>query len=218
MFKKIFFLSLFLFYTFCGAAYGLEPDEIMDKVISKYGERAFSASFVQTTSFKSMDMTDTASGYIIFKPPYKMRWKYYTPEVQEVISDGKTLWIYNEKDNQVTTAKAENFFKNGRGGSFLTDIKNLRKNFEISLEGKVKNNVYRFRLLPLKENADISSVYLLISSASLDIVGISTYNAYDDENVLEFKNVKLLNDIPNSEFDFTIPRGAEVIRYEEGTE
>ncbi|MBW1615157.1 MAG: outer membrane lipoprotein chaperone LolA [Deltaproteobacteria bacterium] len=218
MLKKIFFLLLFLFYAFCGPIYALEPDQMLDKVISKYGERAFSASFIQTTTLKSMDMTDTASGYIIFKPPYKMRWKYYTPEVQEVISDGKTLWIHNEKDNQVTTGNAEDFFKNGRGGSFLTDIKNLRKNFEISSEGKVKNNVYRFKLLPSKENADISSVYLLISSASLDIVGISTYNAYDDENVLEFKNLKLLNDIPNSEFDFKIPKGAEVIRYQEGAE
>ncbi|MBW1650209.1 MAG: outer membrane lipoprotein carrier protein LolA [Deltaproteobacteria bacterium] len=218
MLKKIFFLSLFVFYAFCGAAFALDPDEMMDKVISKYGFRAFSASFVQTTSLKSMDMTDKASGYIIFKPPYKMCWKYYTPEVQEAVSDGKTFWIYNEKDNQVTTGKAEAFFKNGRGGSFLTDIKNLRKNFEITPEGKIKDNIYRFRLLPVKENPNISSVYLLISAKSLDIVGISTYNAYDDENSLEFKNVKLLNDIPDSEFDFIIPKGAEVIRYEEGAE
>jgi outer membrane lipoprotein carrier protein len=218
MLKKICFLLIFVFYTFCNAAFALDPNEMIDKVISKYASRAFTASFVQTTSLKSMDMTDMASGYLMFKSPYKMYWKYYTPEVQEVVSDGKIFWIYNKKDNQVTTGKAENFFKNGRGGSFLTDIKNLRKNFEITPEGKIKDKIYRFRLLPVKENLDISSVYLLISTASLDIVGISIYNAYDDENSLEFKNVKLSNDIPDSEFDFTIPKGAEVILYEEGGE
>ncbi len=216
MLKKIFFLLLVLFYTFCGAAFAIDSDEVLDKVISKYGSFAFSASFVQTTSLKEMEMTDKASGYIIFKPPYKMRWRYYTPEVQEVVSDSKSLWIYNEKDNQVTVGKSEDFFKSGRGGSFLTDIKNLRKNFKITPEGEIEENIYRFRLLPVSENPDISSIYLLISAKSFDIVGISTYNAYDDENSLEFKNVKLLNDIPNSEFDFVIPKGAEVIRYEEG--
>ena len=90
----------------------------------------------------------------------------------------------------------------------------MRKNFEIAPEGKTDDKTYRFRLIPIKESADISSIYLLISTASLDIVGISTYNAYDDENSLKFKNVKLLTDVPDSEFDFTIPKEAEVVRYE----
>jgi len=88
-------------------------NRILKGIEKHYGGRAFKASFFQESILKVMQITDTAEGHLIVRPPGKMRWEYTVPEPQSIISDGRTMWIYRPTDKQVMVGKAPEFFGGG---------------------------------------------------------------------------------------------------------
>ena len=117
---------------------GLTLDDIIKKVESRYAVSGFSAFFLQASTIKAMEITDSASGKAFFKHPDKMRWEYETPDRQTIITNGNTLWIYRPEDNQVMVGKAPCFFEDGKGFSFLSDMESVKKKFYILLEKKAE--------------------------------------------------------------------------------
>ncbi len=206
--KKLVILFFFLIFpTSVGAS---DIDNIIDNVVLRYAKRAFTASFTQSTTLKAMDMTDSASGFILFQNPNKMRWEYIYPEPQKIISNGKTLWIYVENDNQVMLGDASAFFRNGKGGSFLSDMNMLKENFYCSIED-ITDAAYRVKMVPKTENQDIEHATITVSKTNSEILNIATYNAFGDENIVEFDNIEFITTIDNSRFEFTVPDNAEVL-------
>ena len=74
-----------------------------------------------------MEITDRAAGKAFFKRPGKMRWEYETPDRQTIITDNETLWIFRPEYNQVMIGKAHYFLEFGKGFSFLSYIKIIKK-------------------------------------------------------------------------------------------
>ncbi|MBW1940299.1 MAG: outer membrane lipoprotein carrier protein LolA [Deltaproteobacteria bacterium] len=188
----------------------LTLDEIIDRVEERYNASGFFARFSQKSTLKAMEITDFASGSVLFKRPGMMRWEYEKPEIQEIITDGKTLWIFRREDNQVMIGKAASYFGDGKGGSFLSDIKLIRKKFRLSLEKKDNKN-YVLKLLPMEKKLDLSAIYLSISKKTFDIIQIVTYNSYGDETIIEFGNVQFKENIDDSKFKFEIPHNADIL-------
>ena len=108
-------------------------DQILEGMEKKYANSSFSARFLQQSTIKAMELTDSASGRVYISHPGKMRWEYEQPDRQIIITDGYKLWIYRPEDNQVMTGRAPEFFRDGKGASFLSDIKLLREKFDIVL-------------------------------------------------------------------------------------
>ena len=186
-------------------------DKIMDRVEKKYAVAGFSAGFVQESTLKAMDITDSASGKIMVKRPGKMRWEYEEPDVQMIITDGKDLWVYRPEDNQVMIGKFPSFFGDGKGASFLSDIKLIREKFDITMENTDRNNYYILKLLPVKKTYDLSYINLSISKKTFYVEEIVTYNLYGDETRIKLIDIKLLQNLEDSMFIFNIPYGTEVL-------
>jgi outer membrane lipoprotein carrier protein len=89
--------------------------KILDGLENRYAGPGFSAKFFQESMLKAMQISDTAEGKLTVKRPGKMRWEYTIPDVQTVVSDGRTMWIYRPADNQVMVGKAPSFFAGGKG-------------------------------------------------------------------------------------------------------
>jgi len=226
---KILFLLLFLF--FIGqivSAYqlpaktasmpddlSLSLDEIIAHVEKRYSVSGFSAQFFQTSTIKAMDIADTASGTAFFKRPGKMRWEYETPERQMIITDGNTLWVFRPDDNQVMIGKAPSFFQGGKGFSFLSDMKEIRQKFTMSLEKKGPEGFVVLKLLPKEKTVNIVEILLTISKATFDVVEIVTYNSYGDETRFVFTNIQFKQKMDDSLFHFKIPQGVEVLHLDE---
>lgn len=189
--------------------------EVMDGVEGRYLTTGFSARFVQISTIKAMDISDTATGKIFVKPPGKMRWVYESPDPQVIVSDGKSLWIYRPDDNQVMTGKSPSFFGNGKGAGFLSDIGMIRKKFKTSLEKAEDPDVYLLKLIPDKNSMEIASIYLYVAKKDFNLVRITTYNAYGDETRVDFFDIEF-DEAPNEElFKFVIPEGADVFGIED---
>ena len=190
-------------------------DKIIDKVEKKYIFAGFSACFVQESTLKAMDITDSASGKITVKRPGKMRWEYEKPDRQIIVTDGKDLWVYRPDDNQVMIGKFPSFFGDGKGASFLSDIKLIRQQFNITLENTDSNDYYILKLLPLNKTNDLSYINLSISKKTFYLEEIVTYNAYSDETRIKLIDIKLLENPDDSIFIFNIPYGTDVLKLDE---
>jgi outer membrane lipoprotein carrier protein len=228
-FNRILFLFLFLFFTgqlvpayqlpFKTASMpddlSISLDEIITRVEKHYSVSGFSAQFSQTSIIKAMDIADTASGTAFFKRPGKMRWEYETPERQMIITDGNTLWVFRPDDNQVMIGQSPSFFKGGKGFSFLSDMREIRQKFNISLEKKSLEGFFVLKLLPKEKTYGVVQIRLTISKATFDVVEIVTYNSYGDETRFVFSNIQFKQKIDDSLFHFNIPKDVEVLHLDE---
>ena len=189
--------------------------EIMDKVEKRYDVVDFSSYFVQESTLKAMDITDVASGSIFVKRPGMMRWEYDKPDRQTIITDGKKLWVYKPDDNQVMIGNAPDFFGDGKGAGFLSDMKLIREKFIVNFEKDKSDHDYVLKLLPKEQTVGITKIYLAISKITFKIKKIITLNEYDDETIIELINSKFNLNLDKSLFSFIVPEGTDVIMMDE---
>ncbi len=227
-FKEIFFLAVLSIMVFSQPVFSKENevqpptpavkprtlplDDILKRMESRYSSPGFSARFFQTSTLKAMDITETASGTMMVKRPGMMRWVYEKPDKQVIVTDGKQLWIHRPADNQVTVGSAPSFFGDGKGASFLSNIQSVRKTFNVTLEKMNASQEYVLKLVPIDKSYDLSSVLLVVSNDTFNIVEVVTYNSYEDETRIELNNIQIEQNIDDAQFKFAIPQGAEVVK------
>ena len=221
--RKTIFLSCAVM-LLCMIAWGVqfafaesEPalDRILEGMEKKYANSSFSATFLQESTLKAMEITDFASGKVYVRHPGKMRWEYEKPDKQIIITDGYELWIYRPEDNQVMTGAAPEFFRDGKGASFLSDIKLIRQKFDIELLEEEKSLFHELKLIPREKNMDVASIRLSVSMSRFTVMRVITYNFYGDETRIELLNSKFGVDLDEDLFSFKIPEGVDVLKIDE---
>jgi len=215
--RKIYYVALTVFLVlFAGGTAAGESVPDVDTLIAgiekRYAGTGFSARFDQESTLKAMDITDTASGGVWFRRPEMMRWEYETPERQVIVSDGVTLWIYRPEDNQVMLGDASAYFGDGRGASFLSDIRLVKMKFDVQLLDDESPDTHSVKMTPREKSHDLASVRLTIDKKTFDIVQVITANVYGDETRIRFNTFKYNQDLGASLFFFDIPKGVDVIR------
>jgi outer membrane lipoprotein carrier protein len=188
---------------------GLE--QLLDGIEKRYAGTGFTADFFQESMLKAMQITDTAEGRLIVQRPDKMRWEYSMPDIQIIITDGESMWIYRPADQQVMVGPAPEFFGRGKGAGFLSDIRQIRKSFKVALQQAENDAYHRLRLLPLKPMPELSEVILSVSKTDYRIDQVVTFNAYGDETRIVLTDYRFDMDPDDALFDFKIPEGVEVV-------
>lgn len=187
-------------------------DTIVAGVETRYNVPGFTADFDQESILKAMAVTDTASGRMMVRQPGKMRWEYLVPDPQTIITDGNDLWVYRPEENQVMVGKAPALFGGGKGAGFLSDIKTIRKNFQITLEPSDDLDLFRLKLVPNRSTVDLMALYLDIAQHTFDLIQITTVNVYGDETRIQLKNFDFNAAPPEALFRFEVPPGADVVQ------
>jgi outer membrane lipoprotein carrier protein len=185
-------------------------DKVIGGVEKRYQASGFTADFDQTSTIKAMDISDYAAGRVYFKRPGKMRWEYVTPEKQLILTDGKRLWIHRPEDNQVLIGKAPVYFGDGRGASFLADVKLIREKFDLSLEAEKDDNYHKLKLIPREKSLELTSIYLWVSKKTYEVIQISTFNSYEDETRIIMKNIQFQKALDDSLFRLKVPPKSDV--------
>jgi outer membrane lipoprotein carrier protein len=193
----------------------LSLEKILARLETRYAGSSFSADFNQESTIKAMDITDVASGKVYIKYPGMMRWEYETPDRRLYITDGRKLWVYLPADNQVQIGNAPEFFRDGKGASFLSDITLIRQKFDISLLTPPSDLFYELKLVPLEKTLDVTDIRLAISKNTFTVARVTTYNFSGDETRIDLLNSKFNLKLDDSLFSFKIPKGADVLQMDE---
>ncbi len=209
------FWMVFLAAQTAGAApLAPEVEKVVAGVEARYAVGGVTAGFTQTSTLEAMDVTDTAEGRLWIRRPGQMRWEYTAPEPQTIVSDGTRMWIYRPEDRQVMVGAAPSFFGEGKGAGFLSDIGQLRQQFDISLSPDSSDSRHRLILVPHRKQPDLVRVELEISPEQFTIEAITTFNAYGDKTRIDLHQVTFHDALDDALFHFEIPQGVEIMQME----
>ena len=107
---------------------------------------------------------------------------------------------------------APGYFGDGRGASFLSDMKLVRKHFKIGLEIVEAPMHHILKLVPVEKQVDLSEIYLSVNKREYIIEQIITYNAYRDKTVISLSRFEFNQQLDDDLFRFDIPDGVDVLR------
>lgn len=186
--------------------------ELLRRVQETYRCGGFQARFEQTSTLKAMDISDTASGRAYFLEPGRMRWEYVAPEPQQIITDGKRLWVYKPLENQVLTGDVSDLFGDGQGVSFLAAISSIQEKNQVNIDpDRTKTGYDTLRLVPDNKAADLEAIYFYVSRDSGLVEELETINVYGDMTRIQFFDIVLGDSMDSSLFSFVSPPDADVM-------
>ncbi len=173
--------------------------------------KTFQASFVQESYNKDLDMTNTSSGKLYLrKKPAEVRWNYDKPDTLVFLITGDYFLYYSEEDNQVIKRKASGDIMLQTPLSLLTGEGKISEKYIIE---KVKNGDSKtsFELRPKRDGENYKKLVLDVSGKEYTIKTITVIDENDNKTSVKFLNQLTNAPIKEGMFNFSIPKGAEVI-------
>jgi len=193
---------------------GLSADEIADRVQAFYDRtKTFRAGFRQRYTVAAYNKTKDSTGSVIFEKPGKMSWRY-TNNGNRVVSDGKTVRIYEKENKQMYEQPLEKS-QYPAALSFLTGTGSLRQSFKLSkLDPKTMGVEGGFVLLgePKDATPAYQKVFLYIDANTYQVRRVLLLDAQRNRNRFDFVNPEVNAKAAPGEFAFTPPAGTQVIR------
>src|SRR2546425_4236780 len=130
MVKVVTVLTLSLLVA-AGSASAQSLDDVVRDIESSYSRMTdLRAEFAHSAFNRSLNETVPAKGTVYLKKGGKLRWEFTEPTPQEIVSDGKKLWVYTPTLNQANVADAPEALA-GPAGSFLAGLGRLRTEFQV---------------------------------------------------------------------------------------
>ena len=212
--KKI-FLVISFFQLFVLKGYCVSSKFVIEKLHSVYDNvTTFKCSFVQYSFYKSANLLEEYHGTLYLKRPSFMRWDYTLPEVQSIISNGKKIWYYYPKENQVNVGKlSKNSNEMNLIFMILRGIGKIEDEFNYSLiQGKDNKNFYYLQLIPKNPAVLIRRIILTIDKKNFNICQTHIFYVNGDIVKLIIKNPEFNINLENSLFNFIPPPGVEVYK------
>lgn len=171
------------------------------------GGQAFFATFVQSVYGAEGELMRESTGEVSLSPPVKFRWDYATPFKQELVSNGETLWLYDEDLQQVTVRSAAQALANSPI-LLLTGEVSFEDEFAIRELGE-RDGLDWVELKPLDEEADFEAIYAALDSAGLRVLDMR--DKLGQSTQIQFENLQLSERLNPALFEFVVPAGVDVV-------
>lgn len=152
-----------------------------------------------------------AAGSAYFKKPNMIRWDFSRPEAQSIITDGRTMWIYEPQLKQVQVYDAALLDARLRMG-FFSDLRRLTEDFNVRA-GEPTECCHVLELEPKQGRAiDLRHLTLYISRDPMRVVEAKTVDLAGNETNIKFSSIKENTGLKEGLFKFSPPPGTKVIK------
>ncbi|MDE2088990.1 MAG: outer membrane lipoprotein chaperone LolA [Gammaproteobacteria bacterium] len=172
------------------------------------GLHGLRADFVQTLRDGKLNEVQRSSGTLALQRPGKFRWDYRKPYHQLIVADGHTLWIYDHGLEQVTERPLGKALGN-TPAMLLSSTEPLQKNFTVTDLGE-RNGLAWVELQPKAKDTGFTLIRLGFSTRTLKVMDL--VDSFGQVTHLSFSNVRRNPALSPSLFEFTPPKGADVIK------
>jgi outer membrane lipoprotein carrier protein len=175
--------------------------------------RDVSARFAQTTHAARLGTAPgkpaTSRGRVTLAKPGKMRWTYEEPEPSLVVSDGKTVWIYDPAFAEVQKLPAAEGFLTGAAAQFLLGAGDMRRDFKVAATSCEEDSA-ELELVP-RQPATYEKLFLHVDPRTGDVRQTRIVDLLGNVVVVEFSEQRFNLKPAESEFQFQAPEGVKVI-------
>jgi outer membrane lipoprotein carrier protein len=192
----------------------------------------FQVEFTQKSRIVSLDRIQLGQGRLAVKfapgpgavPMF--RWEYEQPTPQQIVSDGRVMWVYVPDNQQVIRSEIDPTAAARADDPliFLTGLGNLSRNFDISRGIPAKDEAGHFllNLLPKKPSPFIRELQVAVRREAVEallqgkgpVFPLGSATIIDPNNnstLIEFQKVRINQRLTAEHFRFTVPEGVEVI-------
>jgi len=202
-----------------GCTENMSADQIAARMEAKQESiKDFSATMVMTSSFAGETATTRAT--IMTKTPDKTRSEFIEPAELAgtvMVRNGSTMWTYDPAKNQVTKIELPDRGDEPFEMDYTSIVKDLMDENDISYKGTENvggRSAYVIEATPKDEYKRklISRTRVWVDRENWMLLGTEMYDADGNPMVkVEYRDVTFNTGIPDSEFIFEAPVGAEVV-------
>ena len=169
--------------------------------------KGISAQFTQDTYNAQGVVQQHNEGELKAQEPSRFYWKTAEPYPQEIITDGKTLWVYDPDLQQVTIKPFEENYSKTPAMLFAGNTRAITEQFAVEKSG----NGQAFRLLPKQGQGDLFESLEMSFEKGLP-VSMTIHDAMQQKTQIFFSGVTLNPALPDAQFHFEPPKGVEVLK------
>jgi outer membrane lipoprotein carrier protein len=143
-----------------------------------------------------------------------MSWKYDQPNGNRVVSDGRTLKVY-DRENQQMFEQPVDKSQYPAALAFLMGQGELTRSFTLRLLDPTTVKFEGGWVLegtPKDATPAYQKVLLYIDAATSQVRRVLILDAQGNRNRFDFNNPLVNTPVPNAEFNFTPPEGTQIVR------
>lgn len=173
------------------------------------------ADFTQVVTSPPKDgqaaRSKTSTGSFDFARPSRFRFDYRKPFQQTLVADGRTLWLYDADLNQVTARQQQAVLGSTPAALIAAapDLQALRQHFELKAAPD-RDGLHWVAATPRSKEGQLTSVRIGFRGDELSTLEI--LDSFGQKSVMTFHKLQVNVPIPAGTFDFTVPKGADVLR------
>jgi len=164
------------------------------------------ASFTQTVTSPDGTRKKESSGQFEFVRPNRFRFAYAKPFEQLIVADGHKVWLYDPDLNQVTVRPLSQAL--GATPAALLAGGALDKEFELEAL-PAADGLQWVQATPRVQGGSIQ--WLRVGFDGSMLAALQIADAFGQRSLLRFSALQQNIQLPDSAFEFTPPKGADVI-------
>ena len=169
--------------------------------------RAFNANFEQQQFDEQGTLVETARGKVCIARPGRFDWDYQTPYQQRIVSDGKTLWVYDADLAQVTVNPVNTSAADSPARLLGEDF-DLEASFIVG-EAVSEAGIDWVSLGSKQPKPQFKSVRIGFRDGELAVMRLEDHLGQTTE--IRFSNIARNPAVPAASFTFTPPAGVDII-------
>ena len=198
-----FFILLFLSLSFSAHAGAIEKLKTFVAAT-----RSAQANFTQEVLDQNGKRIQSASGVMQFQRPGKFRWSYQKPYEQIIVGDGVKFWLYDVDLNQVTVKKLDAALGSSPA-ALLAGNNEIERDF-ILKESGTRDGLEWLQATPKGQDSSFNGILMAFNVQS-ELVVMELNDMYGHKTVLRFSGMQRNPKLPEQQFKFTPPKGADVL-------
>ena len=171
------------------------------------GAKSGRADFTQTVTSPDGARRKTSSGRFEFVRPDRFRFEYAKPFEQQIVADGRKIWLYDVDLNQVTVRDLGKAL--GATPAALLAGAALERDFELA-PLPPRDGLDWVQAVPRqKEGATVASLRVGFRAGVLAALEVT--DLFGQQSVLRFTGLAINPKLADERFRFTPPAGVDVI-------
>lgn len=203
MLERLFALLLGLCVALPAGADGrAQLDQFLAKV------KFFHARFEQQLFDEYGEPLETSRGEVDIVRPGRFNWSYEQPYRQRIVSDGKTLWVYDADLEQVTINDVDLGSKDSPG-RLLGDEVDVDASFTV-VALPAKDGIEWLKLTPKASEQQFNEIELGLRDGT--VVAMRLKDNLGQTTAIDFSDIDRKAEIDPAIFRFEPPQGVDIIR------
>lgn len=193
-----------------------DPAAVAGSIQKKYASvNDLKSSFTQVTRIKDLEEKISSSGKVWFKKPAMMKWQYEEPWKDTIVSDGKKVWYFDSRENQVAETEFDSVWTGSLGSyTVISILEDLDRLFDVRL-GAGSTDERGNILLDLKQKTQEQSrqVTIAVDPKTYALRKIIIGDVFGNTTIIELGTEEVNLGIPDSFFTFRKPEGAGTVTF-----